>query len=237
MEPLTRTEQRWGEQLAENPGPGCLEAGALLALAAKGRRAPNADVYLAHLASCPACRRALKELREVETMALPASPGKFNWPRLLPIAAAVGTASVLLLVALWAAFGSLGDGERPLPIVKEQPAPAPEPVPTPNTVLPPAPKVAAPVENKLDEAKGTLAKRPRNRIRRVSTSPEKIDPPAPIAERPIETYDANSGWSRDEITGEVLGGNITTGEVTSPNLVQGEVGRTTPPPEQGLQRT
>jgi len=219
MEPLSRTEKEWGGMLAAEPGKDCLEAESLLALAERGRRAPNAERLYAHIAECPGCRQALKELKAIETMPLSAAKKPF---RVLPWAVGLAGAAVLIFIAFQ--FADFGTANSSTPIAREKPAPVP--TPAPNTVEVPRLSPSNPSQPEIGPTREPEYRKPETRRRRHRLPSRSRSAPveAPALARPIETMDANVGWSREEISGEVLSPNAAMGEVISPNQVQGEVG-------------
>ncbi len=230
MEPLTQTERDWGTRLAPPRGEGCLDAETLLSIAQKGRQAPRAEAAFAHIAACPGCRTLLKELRALEKEApAPAKP-TWTWMRGLPWVAGLAAAALLLVVAFQVFGPSSGLRSSAEPIAKNKPDRATSPHSEsprldPTRLLPvPEPKsTSSPESRPIKETKsprqGRSAKPRRDAV-----------PPVPIVDRSVEMMDANVGWSRDELSGEVVGGNQATGEVVAPNQVQGEVGRGGPEP-------
>lgn len=239
MEPLSQTERDWGMQLAAERGPQCLEAEKLVALAEKGRRAPDAATLYAHIAACPGCRAALRELKQVEALRTsvakaPAVKSLGYFPRSLLWPVAAAAAILLLYFTYRTTLPSAQRSASPETMASKGRSPKPEPrsnaeIPPPEFITPaPAPKTVEPTP--VPEKPAAKA-RPRKRSR---PAPVRIAVPDPVLERPVETMDANIGWSRGELAGEVVGENVATGEVVPPNMVQGEVKGSEPEPPTDL---
>jgi hypothetical protein len=230
MEPVSRTEQGWGEMVSHLSGGSCIEAPQMLALVERGPRAKGYERLMSHVAACPSCRKLLKELRAVEAARPKRRFQLLGFPAIFPIS--VGVAAAALLYFALASFFGPGSSALPSPrsyverdtppqpkspaTTREESRMAQRSEPKQPAIVPRKPRISATRKPKSEAPKrgGTLK---RSKI---------VEPPErpPRFERTLDAS-AEPVWSSSgQIRGEVLTANVLGGEVMPSNSVQGTVG-------------
>jgi hypothetical protein len=110
----TPLERRLSRRLRHAPSGACLDFEQIVELARRGRRAPDYYARMAHIISCPACRRAYLQARQIIEAQRPSLVRwlrRLRFPMALTLAPAMSAAAIALAFVLWQTRASQHIGE------------------------------------------------------------------------------------------------------------------------------
>jgi hypothetical protein len=100
----TPLERKLSRRLRHAPSGVCLDFEQIVELARRGRRAPGYYAHMAHIISCPACRRSYLQARriiEAQRPSLVRWLRRLRFPMTLTLAPAMSAAAIALAFVLW----------------------------------------------------------------------------------------------------------------------------------------